>query len=472
VDLDGTLIRTDILWESVIQLWRKPMVAARALFALLAGGKAGFKNTVAENTEVDPALLPYRDEVLEFIRAQRASGRDVVLATATHHLVARRIADHLGLFSRVFATEGTTNLSARAKRDVLAACYGERGFDYIGDHEKDMQIFSTAREALLVNPSPSLARRAAAVGTVSQVFRDERVTPATFARAVRMHQWPKNILVAIPLLTAHLVYSPEAWVLTGVAFFAFCCVASATYLVNDLLDLQSDRMHAQKRHRPLASGHLAIPAAMAWSMGLGMFGLAIAIAFLPRAFVGYLGVYVALTLAYSFDLKRRLLIDALSLAILYTLRILAGGAALEVPVSEWLLMFSLFMFLSLAFLKRGIELQSHKGGGKVSGRGYAPVDLETIRVIGISSGLMSVLVFAFYINSPVVSQLYRSPQILWLMCPLLIYWIARIWFLAARGEVHHDPVVFALLDYRSLLAGACGVAVILLAKIGPVGLHW
>jgi 4-hydroxybenzoate polyprenyltransferase/phosphoserine phosphatase len=466
VDLDGTLIRTDLLWESVIQLWRRPVVALRAVSVLLLHGKAAVKKVLAEAVMIDPAVLPYRDDVLEFVRLEHAKGRDLVLATATHRILAERVASHLGVFCRVFATEDGTNLSGAAKQAALEAAYGKRGFDYVGDNEKDLPVLSAARQALLVDPSHTLLRKASAVGNVSRVFADNRAFLKVIARALRLHQWAKNILLGVPLVVAHRVTDPEAWTSVAVAFIGFSLVASATYLVNDLLDLQSDRRHAQKRFRPLASGQLSIRAGLALAILLGCLGFGLSTAFLPPVFLACLLTYVALTLGYSFYLKRRLLVDILALAVLYTLRILAGGAAIGTVVSEWLSMFSLFIFLSLAFLKRAIELEGSERTVKVAGRGYSHIDLETVRVMGASSGLMSVLVFSLYISSPAVSGLYRSPQVLWLMCPLLIYWIARMWFLAARGEVNHDPIVFALLDWRSYFAGALGLAIIFLAKTG------
>lgn len=472
VDLDHTLIRSDILWESIVQLWRSPVGVLRVLLALLLGGKAAFKTLLAETTEIDPACLPYREDVLEFARSQHEIGRDVVLATATHRIVAQRIADHLGLFVRVFATDSGTNLSGAHKRAALESAYGKHGFDYVGDHQKDLAIFSVAREALLVSPSRSLLEKATARGNVSRVFSENQPMMRIIAQALRLHQWAKNILLAVPLLTAHMVLNLEAWISVIIAFLGFSLVASATYLVNDLIDLQSDRLHAQKRFRPLASGRLPIPTGLILTIALGLLGFTLSIVFLPLGFVHYLVAYAVLTLGYSFALKRLLVVDVLALAVLYTLRILAGGVAIGVVVSEWLLMFSLFVFFSLAFLKRFIELKGSDGSAQLSGRGYSAVDLETMRVVGVCSGLISALILSLYISSAAVSQLYRSPQMLWLLCPLLVYWIARIWFLAARGEVHHDPVVFALVDWRSYVVGACGLAIIFLAKIGPVGIHW
>jgi len=376
------------------------------------------------------------------------------------------------MFHRVIATEGTTNLSGVHKREALESSYGRYGFDYIGDDHRDLAVFSVARQALLVDASRSLTEKASAFGNVSRAFTENRSTAIVIARALRLHQWAKNVLLAVPLVAAHMVLDLQAWLSVAIAFVSFGLVASATYLVNDLIDLQSDRIHPQKRFRPLASGRMPIPTGLALAAALGLLGFVISIALLPPGFGACLAVYVVLTLAYSFDLKRRMLVDVLTLAALYTLRILAGGAAVGAVVSEWLLMFSLFIFISLAFLKRNIELKGNEGGGGVAGRGYSAVDLDTIRIIGVAAGLISVLVLSLYINSPAVSELYRSPQMLWLMCPLLIYWIARIWFLAARGALHHDPVVFALLDSRSYVVAVCGLVIVLLAKIGPAWVHW
>jgi 4-hydroxybenzoate polyprenyltransferase/phosphoserine phosphatase len=471
VDLDGTLIRSDTLWESVVQLWRRPATLARALLALACGGKAAFKAVVAAGIDLEPAHLPYREEVLAFVKAQRDLGREVVLATAAHRTVAERVAAHLGMFSRVLATDGKVNLSGVSKRAALESCYGARGFDYIGDDLKDVPIFASAREALLVEPSAALLRRARAQASVSRVFSESRGSLAAAAHALRLHQWAKNVLLAVPLLTAH-VTEAGPWVSILLAFLAFGCVASATYLVNDLVDLGADRAHPRKRYRALASGRLSIQAALALAAGLAASGLGLSVAVLPGGFSAYLILYTVLTLAYSLDLKRRLLVDALALSVLYTLRILAGGAAVGVAVSEWLLIFSLFIFVSLAFLKRFVELDGAGKGHRAAGRGYYASDLETIRVVGVCAGLLSVLVLALYVSSPNVTRLYRAPELLWFMCPLLIYWVARMWFLAARGQVHHDPVVFALIDWRSYVVGALAVAVGLLATAGAVPIAW
>jgi 4-hydroxybenzoate polyprenyltransferase/phosphoserine phosphatase len=474
VDLDGTLIRTDILWESIVRLWRRPRAAFGALLALLLRGRPGFKSALAQAVTIDPARLPFRDDVVEFVEAERRLGREILLVTASHRLVAERVADHVGLFSSVLATGPDMNLSGAKKRAALESRYGARGFDYIGDSWKDLPVFSAARAALLVSPSKALLRKASAGGNVARVFASKGGPLAALAKALRVHQWAKNALLVVPLLAAHRFLDISAWLAVAIAFGSFCAVASATYLINDLLDLDSDRVHPQKRFRPLASGRLAIPSALGLTALLGSGGLVAGALWMPPVFVAYLVGYVALTLGYSFELKRRAIVDVLALALLYTVRILAGGAATATVVSEWLLMFSLFLFLSLAFVKRVIELDERRDdhNRRVAGRGYSPSDLETVRMLGIASGLVSVLVLALYITSPVVTRLYQAPQFLWLICPLLLYWIARIWMLAGRGELHHDPVVFALQDGRSFAVGVLAVAVMLLAQFGPATLHW
>ena len=463
VDLDGSLILSDVLWESVVKLWNKPAAALRAAWALRRG-KAAMKSALAEEIEIDPAALPYREDLLAFLRAQHAAGRTLILVTATHRRIAQRVAAHLGIFSEVMATEGEVNLGGERKREALVAAYGAGGFDYVGDHAKDLAIFSAARLSLLADPSDALRREATKVGTVDRVFVHERHWSKVIPRALRVHQYAKNALLGVPLVTAHLMLDAGAWLNLILAFACFSMLASATYIVNDLHDLALDRRHAKKRFRPLASGDLSIPAGIALALLLACASFALTLALLPRLFMFFLLTYTVLTLAYSFDLKRRLIVDALTLAVLYTLRIIAGAAAISVALSEWLLMFSLFFFVSLALLKRAIELEGITDGKRIPGRGYLPSDTDIIRSIGPTSGLLAVLVFALYINSPAVSKLYATPQLLWLLCPLLIYWITRIWFLANRGQVDQDPVVFALMDGRSYVVAAAAGATLFLAR--------
>lgn len=463
VDLDGTLILSDVLWESIVQLWSKPATAIRAAWAL-RHGKAAMKCVLAEEITIDPAALPYREDLLAYLRSQHEAGRHLVLVTATHRIVAERVADYLGVFSGVMATEGKLNMGGEHKKEALVAAYGVGGFDYIGDHAKDVVIFSSARLSLLADPSDGLVAKVTKVGAVDRIFEHKRNWGKIVLRALRVHQYAKNALLGVPLITAHLVLDASAWLNLILAFLCFSLLASATYIVNDLHDLSLDRKHTKKRFRPLASGDLSIPFGICMALILAGLSYGLTLAFLPRLFLVFLIIYTILTIAYSFDLKRRLIVDALTLAMLYTLRIIAGAAAISVALSEWLLMFSLFFFVSLALLKRVIELEGITDGKRIPGRGYFPSDVDIIRSIGPSSGLVAVLVFALYINSPGVTKLYSTPQMLWLLCPLLIYWITRIWFLANRGQVNHDPVVFALTDVRSYIVAAFAGIILLLAS--------
>ena len=311
VDLDGTLILSDVLWESIIQLWSKPATAIRALWAL-RHGKAAMKSVLAEEVPIDPAALPYREDLLAFLRSQHEAGRNLVLVTATHRRVAERVAGYLGIFSGVMATEGKLNLGGERKKEALVAAYGVGGFDYIGDHLKDLAIFAVARLSLLADPSDGLKEKTAKAGKVDLIFEHKRRWSKVIPRALRVHQYAKNALLGVPLVTAHLVLDVNAWLNLILAFLCFSMLASATYIVNDLHDLALDRKHQKKRFRPLASGDMSIPFGISLAFILGGLSFGVTLVFLPRLFLVFLLIYTVLTLAYSFDLKRRLIVDALT----------------------------------------------------------------------------------------------------------------------------------------------------------------
>jgi 4-hydroxybenzoate polyprenyltransferase len=470
VDLDGTLIRSDILWESIIPVMKKPAVGLRALCAL-RHGKAAMKSVLANAIDIDPKSLPYRQDLVDFLKKEQLSGRTLFLVTATHISIAKRIADYIGIFDGVLATDQDINLGGEKKRQVLEKTFGYKGYDYIGDHVKDIPVFAGARFSMLVDPSPSLQKNTANVGELAQVFPNQRHWPKLLLRALRIHQWSKNALLGIPLVTAHLVTNWNAWVSIVFAFVSFSLLASATYLINDLYDLPSDRQHEKKRHRPMANGDLPIPLGIMLSVSLAAFSFLLACFLLPKPFMGFLAFYAVITIGYSLDLKRRLLVDVITLALLYTLRIMAGATAISVEVSKWLLMFSLFIFISLAFIKRLIELKESGNNERIPGRGYTLSDIDIVRSTGTASGLMSVLVFTLYVNSPSVNALYRYPELLWLLSPVLIYWIIRIWFLAERKKVNHDPIIFAMTDNRTYIVLLISGIILLLAKFGLPGVY-
>ncbi len=456
IDLDGTLLRSDLLLESGLAFARShPFQLIRPL-VWLAQGKAVLKERLARLAQIDVSVLPYDPEVLALIGAARDAGRQIVLATASHHSLAVRIAEHLGVFDEVMATEGACNLSAEHKRDLLVQHYGQRGFDYVGNSRDDIPVWAACRQAYLVNPEFGVERRAQALGNVSQTLRMGSSPLRDWFKALRLHQWMKNLLIFVPLLAAHQVTNPLLIMQGLFAFLLFGLCASSVYLLNDLLDLSDDRHHRSKRYRPFAAGRLSISSGLLVFPVLLLMAFAGAIIWLPWQFAAVLVAYYLLTLAYSLSLKRRMAIDVIALALLYTLRIIAGAAAFGLPLTFWVLAFSMFIFLSLALVKRYAELHYARRSGsaeKTRGRGYYPDDLEMISSLGASSGYLSVMVLALYIHDQVTAALYAQPEVIWLACPLLLFWITRVWMLTHRGQMHDDPVVFAVRDRVSLIVG-------------------
>lgn len=469
VDLDGTLIKTDLLLESANQfLIDRPSSFLQLIFWAM-GKRSALKENLAKRVNIDCKSLPYNDELVGWLQEQRSAGRTLILATASHHSLAKLVADHLGIFSEVIATTGDLNLKAAVKRDELVKRFGHRQFDYIGDSNADMEVWPAARQAMLISRSTDFINKAQKVADVAKIFDSTRRSffPALL-RAMRIHQWVKNLLIFVPLLAAHRFDNLESSFLEMVAFLVFGLTASSVYVLNDLVDIENDRHHSTKKSRPFASGDLSL--LFGWILWpcLAILGFGLAALFLPLQFVAALAVYLLLTLAYTFRLKQIAIVDVLVLAGLYTLRIIAGAAAISVPLSFWLLTFSMFIFLSLALVKRFSELLAAKlsgYAGLVRGRGYMPEDLEVVSSMGVASGYLSVLVLALYIQDSYTSVLYKHPQLIWLACPLMLFWISRVWLITHRGDMHSDPIVFAVRDKASLGLAFCFGLIFLLAMI-------
>ena len=460
VDVDGTLIRSDLLVESALQfvaehpleLWRFPV--------WLAGGKAVLKSRLAERVALNLETMPLRDATVALIRQAQAEARPVYLASASNERYVHALAERIGGVAGVFATDLDTNLAGDTKAARLVEAFGAGGFDYIGDDPFDMPVWHAAGSAL------AITRTRRFEGEVRRAFADvsivERPRPQirSYIRALRPHQWVKNILIFLPLLSGHLFDVVSAVTVLG-ALLCFCAAASSAYVINDLLDLPADREHHRKRNRPFASG--AVPLLHGPVMAVALLACSVGGALsLSVPFCGVLLFYIGVTLAYSLVLKREPLVDVITLGGLYTVRVLAGVVVLGAQKSPWLLMFCLFLFLSLAIVKRCSELVVKSGEGKlaVTGRGYRVGDLAVMSALAAASGFGAVLVFSLYIAGPDVVALYRHPNYLWLICPLLLYWISRLLLLASRGEMHDDPVVFAMTDRTSLLTGLSVAAII------------
>jgi 4-hydroxybenzoate polyprenyltransferase/phosphoserine phosphatase len=463
-DLDGTLVSSDMLWESILLLLKANPLYLFLLPFWLLRGKAALKWNVAQRVTLDARYLPYRTDFLAFLHDEHASGRQLLLVTAAAEPIAQKIADELGIFSAVHASSATVNLSAARKASFLTSRYGTRGFDYAGNSRDDIAVFAAAREATVVAPDAAASRYQKQHGT--RLFADEPVGIKTYLKMLRVHQWLKNLLIFAPAVLAHSIADPAMFFTLALAFAAFCASASAIYILNDLVDLPLDRLHPRKRERPFANGSLSIP------FGLSVSACLIAIAailcfFLPPLFAGVMALYIVTTTAYSLLLKRMLLIDVICLAGLYSLRILAGKAAASLPLSFWLIAFGLFFFLSLALVKRYVELQSAtvEEGSRLAGRGYRPEDIDIVGQSGVASAFAAILVLAFYIQSPEIAPLYSEPWLVWPLVPLVLYINMRIWILAHRREVHDDPVVFIAKDWRSQLFIAAGAVLLLVASL-------
>jgi 4-hydroxybenzoate polyprenyltransferase/phosphoserine phosphatase len=468
VDLDGSLLRTDTLVEGLFSLGASRQ-ALTALLQLLRGGKAAFKQAVANTADLDPTLLPYNQKLLAYLREQKLSGRRLVLATAADAGVAHAIAEHLRLFDEVIASNGEINLKGEAKARALVARFGLGGFAYVGDSRSDLPVWAAAAGGVTVNLRPAVAAAARKTVPIEAEIDDRRPRIRAALQAMRPYQWVKNLLVFGPIFTAHALPDARAWLGAIVLFAAFCVCASAIYIFNDLFDLKADRRHATKRRRPLANGDLPLTPGVAIAAALLCAGIGLA------SLAGALGViivYVAASLAYSVKLKESPLVDVFLLAGLYTIRLYGGGEATGYQLSFWLLAFSSFLFLSLALVKRVGELTAlgQSGGRLAVRRGYGVEDSPILQMFGCAAAFSSCVVLALYVQSEWVLQRYSSPGLLWGIVPLMLFWQCRLWLSAARGYIHTDPIIYASRDWVSWLIAAALLALLSAAKVATINL--
>jgi 4-hydroxybenzoate polyprenyltransferase/phosphoserine phosphatase len=466
VDLDGTLIHTDMLHESAIRLLRNKPHFVLAIPFWLFRGKALLKQKLASHVDVNITSLPFNQKLINWLQSQKDLGRKLVLCTATDMSIAKRIADHLKLFDDVIASDGIQNLAGRYKANALVEKYGENGFDYVGNSSVDLLVWEKSKKGVIVNGSSKLVQQASLVTRIEHLISKSKNSLKTWVKVFRLHQWIKNVLIFVPIFAAHQVMTSEVWINLGLAFLSFSLCASSVYITNDLLDLESDRAHLRKRSRPFAAGQIPIliGAILAPILILSSFTMA---QHVGGSFLSWLVVYFGMTCAYSWGLKRLVLVDCLTLAILYSLRIVAGAAAASVPLSFWLLAFSIFLFFSLAFIKRYAELKAHPEGDakKVHGRGYYLEDAPLVQQLGITSGYAATLVLAFYLNSENVIKLYRTPEMIWGAVPLMLLWISWMWLKVHRGLMLDDPVVFAIKDKVSVSIGILFMTILILARV-------
>jgi 4-hydroxybenzoate polyprenyltransferase len=461
VDLDGTLIKSDTFLDAMLTLFRRsPVTALLSTFSLLRG-KAAFKAEIARHITLDPAALPYNRPLLNHLRAEHAAGRDIYLATAANEKQARGIAAYLGIIAGVFASRESVNLRQGAKLEELQRQFPE-GFDYVGNATPDIPVLAQAKTGMLANPSPGLSARLKLQQVkIHRIFEDRAPWFRTLLKVTRVRQWPKNFLIFLPVLLAHRITDRHKLLAAFIAFLSFSLVASTSYILNDMLDVEADRNHPTKRERPFAAGDLSPQAGIALMFILA--GVAVALAWtLPLQFTFWLSAYFVTTVTYSLLLKKIALLDVVTLAGLYTVRLIVGGAASEVPLSPWLGGFSIFFFLSLAMVKRYAELDNlrREGRSPANERGYFLEDMEQLRSFGTASAYASIVIFTLYINNSEITHLYTRAHRLWMLIPVLILWISRIWLLAHRGKLDEDPVVFALTDRLSPAFGLVALLIV------------
>ncbi len=472
IDLDGTLTFTDVLVEAFLELIKLNLLYVLVLPFWLLRGKAYMKHQIMRRVSLRVDLLPYNQELLTWLRECKHQGSKLVLISASTQSVVEQVAEHLNLFDAAIGSSVNSNCSGLRKLARIRDYSGDTAFIYAGNARVDLQVWQQAQGAILVNTGAALKKRAAACTTVIAVFDSKYSAISGIVsrsiNAMRPHQWLKNALLFLPLLLAHQIDNAQLVWQAIIAFTSFSLCSSSVYVLNDLLDLSADRQHRSKFKRPFAAGDLSP------LFGLLLSALLLAIAFgtaalLPVEFILILAVYYLCTCMYSFILKKIELVDVITLATLYTLRIIAGAAAVSVIPSFWLLAFSMFLFMSLAIVKRYTELSYLRDSGFTHsvGRGYVAKDLDMLAIFGCTSALMSVMVFALYINSEDILQQYSTPEILWFICPLLLYLVSRIWLLAFRGEIEEDPIIFALSDGISQ-----SVTLVCIALLWMANLNW
>ena len=467
VDLDGTLTLTDTLYEAALVLARSKPIMLFLLPFWLVKSVAYFKLKVAENSVLDVTTLPYNAPFIDWLKEQKARGKTIVLCTAANELIARNVYKHFDLFDDFIASDETTNLKSANKRKELEDKYGEHGYDYAGNSSADLEVWAGAAQAIVVNASVTVLTKASKVASVSETFPSENPNLSVWLKALRVHQWLKNLLLFVPLLAAHQFGNFQSLATLTLAFISFSLCASSVYIINDLLDLESDRRHPRKKNRPFASAKL--PISLGLVVALALIGSSVTLgAVVGEEFLVILLLYLSLTVAYSMALKRLVLIDCLTLATLYTVRIIAGAVAVSVSLSFWLLAFSVFMFFSLALVKRYAELkvQILEAKSFAHGRGYVVSDAPLLQTLGVTSGYISALVLALYVQSEDIVSLYAQPLAIWLVLPILLFWVSWVWLKAERGEMHDDPIVFAASDKASIVVTVLTVVVFIYAATG------
>jgi len=464
VDLDGTLVRTDFLLETAIVAIRNHWPIIFQLPFWFLTGKARAKSKLAKFGTCNLETIPWNEEFINYLKKEHEKGRRIVLATASDRSIAESVALPLGIFEEVISSDGITNIKGEAKAKVLVDRYSEHGFDYAGNDNSDLPVWKRARTALIVNARSNVSKSVAKLVHVEHEFGRRRPVILGLIKGCRIYQWIKNILVFIPMVVAHRLFEKSALFPSLLTFAGFCAAASGIYLINDLMDLEADRLHPRKRYRPFASGELPLQYGV---VGLFLITIAITIGLVvSRGILSIILLYITLSLVYSNFIKTKPLADVFCLAALYLLRVIAGGFASGSHASVWLLNFSGFLFLSLGFLKRYAEYpqSDFESTSKNVRRGYKNFDSLLIIIMGVSSSFLSSMVLGLYVNSAQAQYIYQTPFLLWGFVPLVLYWQCRMWLATIRGNMHDDPILYAAKDRISYLIVALLILIYIAAS--------
>lgn len=445
VDLDGTLIYSDTLAELFLRMIKKRPCYLIFLPFWLLRGRAFLKIKMEEICGKYVKHIPFNDSFLKYLNSKKAEGHKLYLATACPKNLAKKLVESLNLFEEVWGSSSEINLKSAKKAELLLEKFGENNFIYAGNDAPDLEVWRHAQSLVLVNVKKSLERKAAMENPTKNilVFSEKKSAFKAFFRATRIHQWAKNILIFVPLFLSHSYFKIDKIGEALLAFLAFGLCASASYIFNDIMDVENDRLHASKRRRPIAAGHFSIASALIIAFSFMAISVLISAVLSVNTLLVLL-LYTALTLSYSFYFKRIVLLDIIILSSLYMIRIYYGSTAISVATSFWLMSFSIFIFFSLGFMKRYIELQKMENTNeKIKGRGYVYSDAQIIAPVGIASGILSLVFYVIYVDK-VAFQLYERPSFLMFGAIIFLYFIVKTWIMAARKLVHDDPIVYAI----------------------------
>lgn len=467
VDLDGTLTQADTLHETLLDLIKRSPGCLVLIPYWLCRGKAYFKEQIAIRAQLNVDLLPFNKEFVQWLQEEKTKGRYLILCTAANKKIAEIVSKKINLFDEIISSDDKTNIAGDAKAALLNQRFGSKRYDYAGNSKVDLRVWKHANTGVVVTNSQILINKAKVLTQISKVFQVKKNSLLDYAKFIRLHQWLKNLLLFVPIIAAHELSNTHKWTLLIAAFFSFSLCASFVYILNDLFDVENDRNHPKKCERLLANGQISIPRATLIAICLLLLSIIIAMYLAPE-FQLCLLVYFSVTCLYTIVVKRVAIFDCLVLAFLYTLRIISGVVLVGDPLSFWLLAFSLFLFLSLAFVKRYAELALgiHRADRNISGRGYITSDAPLIQIMGVVAGYISVLILALYLNSEAVLKLYRSPQTIWFGVCILLFWISWVWMQAQRGKMNDDPLIFAIKDRASVMSGVLFMGVLILGTIG------